>query len=187
MNANPVEAAAERSPVDALDAILARYPAAEPSLIQVLQDVHRAYNYLPCDVLAKVSAALGVPLAKTFSVATFYRAFSLEPQGRTIVRVCKGTACHIRGADLLLDEIEREFQVRPGETSEDGRFTIKTVNCVGACAIAPVILVGERYHGNASPGMVKDCLERAGTDRRRATGAERGSNGTRPPGEADAD
>ncbi len=186
MNTNPVEAAGGKNPVDALDAILARYPAAEPSLIQVLQDVHRAYNYLPCDVLMRVSAALGVPLAKTFSVATFYRAFSLERQGRVIVRVCKGTACHIRGADLLLDEIEREFQVRPGETSKDGHFTIKTVNCVGACAMAPVIIVGERYHGNATPAMVKDCLEKDGADRS-VTKAESGKNGKRPPGEADAD
>ncbi len=94
-----------------LDAILADYPAAEQSLIQVLQDVHRAYNYLPCDVLARVADALDVPLAKVFSVATFYRAFSLVPQGRTIVRVCTGTACHIRGAGQLIEELERRLGV----------------------------------------------------------------------------
>ncbi len=155
------EAAASRSCADeaGLDAILARYPAGEPSLIQVLQDVHRAYNYLPCDVLAKVSRALQVPLAKTFSVATFYKAFSLEPQGRTIVRVCTGTACHIRGAALLLDEIERQLHVAPGETTVDRRFTIKTVNCGGACAMAPVVIVGDRYHGNARAGRLAGYLE----------------------------
>jgi NADH-quinone oxidoreductase subunit E len=142
----------------ALDAILARYPAAEPSLAQVLQDVHRAYHYLPCDVLVRVSSALNVPLAKTFSVATFYKAFSLEPQGRTIVRVCTGTACHIRGAGLLLDEIARQLRVRPGETTADRQFTIKTVNCVGACAMAPVVIVGDRYHGNVKAARLAGYL-----------------------------
>ena len=89
--------------------ILGQYPAEEPALIQVLQDVHRAYNYLPCDVLARVSDALGVPLAKVFSVSTFYKAFSLTPQGDTVIRVCMGTACHIRGAGQLVDELERKL------------------------------------------------------------------------------
>jgi len=97
-----------------LAAILERYPAAEPSLIQVLQDVHRAYNYLPCDVLVRVAEALDVPLAKVFSVATFYRAFSLDPQGRTLVRVCTGTACHIRGATQLIEELERALGIAAG-------------------------------------------------------------------------
>jgi NADH-quinone oxidoreductase subunit E len=144
-----------------VDEILARYPAAEPSLIQVLQDVHRAYNYLPCEVLVKVADALDVPLAKVFSVGTFYKAFSLEPQGRTIVRVCTGTACHIRGADRLIEELERELHVKPGETTEDMGFTIKTVNCVGACAMAPVLIVGEKYHGGAEPAKVEKYLGEA--------------------------
>jgi NADH:ubiquinone oxidoreductase subunit E len=141
-----------------LDEILARYPAAEPALIQVLQDVHRAYHYLPCEVLAKVAEALDVPLAKVFSVGTFYKAFSLEPQGRTIVRVCTGTACHIRGASRLIEELERELHVKPGETTEDMGFTLKTVNCVGACAMAPVMIVGEKYHGGAEPAKVAKYL-----------------------------
>ncbi len=147
----------------ALSEILARYPAAEPALIQVLQDIHRAYNYLPCDLLAKVAEALDVPLAKVFSVATFYKAFSLVPQGRTIVRVCTGTACHIRGASQLLDELERELGVKPGETTVDMGFTIKTVNCVGACAMAPVLIVGERYHGNAKPTKVASYVGEGST------------------------
>jgi NADH-quinone oxidoreductase subunit E len=87
--------------------ILGRYPHEEPALIQVLQDVHRAYNYLPCDVLERVAEALDVPLAKVFSVSTFYKAFSLEPQGDTVIKVCMGTACHIRGAGQLVEELER--------------------------------------------------------------------------------
>ena len=142
----------------ALTEILVRYPAEEPSLIQVLQDVHRAYNYLPCDVLLKVSEALSVPPAKVFSVATFYRAFSLTPQGRTIVRVCTGTACHIRGSSQLIDELQRQLQVGPGGTTADMAFTIKTVNCVGACAMAPVLIVGEKYNGKAKPAKVAKYL-----------------------------
>jgi NADH:ubiquinone oxidoreductase subunit E len=142
--------------------ILARYPLEEPSLIQVLQDVHRAYNYLPCDVLVKVADALEVPLAKVFSVSTFYRAFSLEPQGETIVRVCMGTACHIRGAGQLVEELRRRLGIGPDETTEDLGFTVKTVNCVGACAMAPVLIVGEKYWGSAKPARVSKYLAKGG-------------------------
>jgi len=141
-----------------LGEILARFPPDETSLIQVLQDVHRVYNYLPAPVLAKVGMSLGVPIAKVYSVATFYRAFSLEPQGRTIVRVCLGTACHIRGAGQLLEELSRELKIGAGETTPDQSFTIKTVNCVGACAMAPVLIVGEKYHGKAKPAQVSRYL-----------------------------
>jgi NADH-quinone oxidoreductase subunit E len=144
--------------------ILGRYPQEEPALIQVLQDVHRAYNYLPCDVLERVADALEVPLAKVFSVSTFYKAFSLEPQGDTIVKVCTGTACHIRGAGQLVEELERQLGVGPNETTEDLRFTIKTVNCVGACAMAPLLIVGERYFGSAKPAKVSKYLAEGGAD-----------------------
>ena len=144
--------------------ILGRYPLEEPSLIQVLQDVHRAYNYLPCDVLVKVAEALQVPLAKVFSVSTFYKAFSLEPQGDTIIKVCMGTACHIRGAGQLVEELERKLGIGPDETTEDLKFTVKTVNCVGACAMAPVLVVGEQYHGSAKPVRMAKYLGEGGKD-----------------------
>ncbi len=143
--------------------ILAGYPAEEASLIQVLQDVHRAYNYLPCDVLGKVAEALDVPLAKIFSVSTFYKAFSLEPQGDTIIRVCVGTACHIRGAAMLVEELERKLGIGPDQTTDDLTFTVKTVNCVGACAMAPVMIVGEKYHGSAKPARVGKYLAEGGS------------------------
>ena len=138
--------------------ILGRYPAEEPSLIQVLQDVQRAYNYLPCDVLIKVADALGVPLAHVFSVSTFYKAFALDPQGDTIVKVCTGTACHIRGAGQLVEELERTLGIKPDQTTDDLKFTVKTVNCVGACAMAPVMIVGEKYWGNAKAARVGKYL-----------------------------
>lgn len=146
-----------------VEEILGRHPAGEVALIQVLQDVQRAYNYLPCDVLERVAEALGVPLARVFSVATFYKAFSLKPQGRTTVKVCVGTACHIRGAGQLVEEIERLAGVRPGETTADGALTLKTVNCVGACAMAPVVIVGAKYHGGMKTAQLPAVL---GLDRR---------------------
>ena len=146
------------------DAILANYPAEEPALIQVLQDVHRAYNYLPCDVLERVAEALDVPLAKVFSVTTFYKAFSLEPQGDTIVKVCKGTACHIRGAGQLVEELVRQLGIGPDETTKDLKFTVKTVNCVGACAMAPVMIVGEKYWGSAKSARMAKYLAEGGDD-----------------------
>ena len=144
------------------DAILDAYPREEASLIQVLQDVQRAYRYLPCDVLVKVADALAVPLAKVFSVSTFYRAFALEPQGETVIKVCVGTACHIRGAGQLVEELGRKLGVGPDQTTEDLRFTLKTVNCVGACAMAPVLIVGETYHGNAKPARMGKYLRGGG-------------------------
>jgi len=144
--------------------ILGRYPQEEPALIQVLQDVHRAYNYLPCDVLERVAEALDVPLAKVFSVSTFYKAFSLEPQGDTIVKVCTGTACHIRGAGQLVEELQRQLGIGPGETTEDLKFTVKTVNCVGACAMAPVMIVGETYRGSAKAARMATYLAAGGDD-----------------------
>ena len=140
------------------DEILERYPRAEPSLIQVLQDVQRAYSYLPCDALFRVADALDVPLAKVFSVSTFYKAFALEPQGRTIIKVCMGTACHIRGAGQLVEELERRLQIKAQETTPDLAFTLKTVRCVGACAMAPIVIMGEEYHGNAKPAQVGKYL-----------------------------
>jgi NADH:ubiquinone oxidoreductase subunit E len=153
-----------RPPVDLkpLEALLGRYPHEEPSLIQVLQDIHRVYNYLPAGALGIVAQTLGVPLAKVYSVATFYRAFSLVPQGRVLVKVCTGTACHIRGAPQLIEEIERKLGVKPGETTADQSFSVKTVNCVGACALAPVLIVGEEYFGSAKPAKLEHYLGRKG-------------------------
>lgn len=145
-----------------LEPILAAYPLREDSLIQVLQDVQRAYRYLPCEVLTRVAERLDVPLARVFSVATFYRAFALSPQGESTIQVCTGTACHIRGAERLLDELQHELHAGPGQTTADRRFTIRTVNCVGACAMAPVLIVGNRYHGNAKPAQVPGFLAEGG-------------------------
>ena len=145
-----------------LTAILTRYPAEESSLIQILQEVQRAYRYLPCDVLAAVAKALHIPLSRVVSVSTFYRAFAHRLQGRTVVKVCTGTACHIRGAGLLLESLTRLLGVGPGETTEDLGFTLQTVNCVGACAMAPVVIAGEHYHGHARQAGLDRILNNGG-------------------------
>jgi NADH-quinone oxidoreductase subunit E len=139
--------------------VLARYPSDPRHLISVLQDIQLAYRYLPREAIERVSAALGVPVAKVYAVATFYKAFSLTPRGEKILRVCTGTACHIRGAPLLLTEIEKRLQIKPGGTTEDMQFSLEAVNCVGACALAPVVVVNDTAHGNLSVTKVRRLIK----------------------------
>lgn len=144
-----------------VDKILDRYPRDESSLVMVLQDVQAEFNYLPCEALEHVANKLAIPRSRVFSVATFYKVFSLKPQGRTIIQVCKGTACHVRGAQLLEDELCRQLGVPVGTTTEDLGFTIKTVNCVGACAMAPVVIVGEEYHAEVKPAQIERMIRQS--------------------------
>ena len=134
--------------LDLTKATLARYPADPRHLVSVLQDLQLAYRYLPPPALELAARALGVPLARVYGVATFYKAFSLTPRGDKIVRVCTGTACHIRGAPLILGELTTRLGLKPGGTTEDLKFSLEAVNCVGACALAPVVVVNETAHGN---------------------------------------
>ena len=139
--------------------ILDRYPREEISLIMLLQDIQAEFNYLPPEVLTELAKEIGVPKAKVFGVATFYKAFSLEPRGKEIIKVCMGTACHVRGAPLIKDELERQLGVTAGHTTKDMRYTLELVNCVGACAMAPVAIVGETYFPNLSPDKLKKILK----------------------------
>ncbi len=131
-----------------LDKIFNRHSDHATELIAVMQDIQREFHYLPCEALQKTAEVLRVPLSKVFSISTFYNAFSLTPRGEKIIRICKGTACHIKGADLVLDQIESGLKIKAGETSSDLKYTIEVVNCVGACAMAPVMIVNSKYHGN---------------------------------------
>lgn len=126
--------------------ILGRHPRDESSLIMVLQDIQAEFQFLPCEALEQVAAALRIPRSRVFSAATFYRAFALQPQGRTVVQVCRGTACHVRGGAVIEEELKRQLGVDVGGTTPDGAFTLRTVNCVGACAMAPVVIAGEAWH-----------------------------------------
>ncbi|MHC4777020.1 MAG: NADH-quinone oxidoreductase subunit NuoE family protein [Planctomycetota bacterium] len=128
------------------------------TLIEVMQDVQREYRFLPEEALEKVAKTLSVPVSKVYSAATFYAAFSLTPKGEKIVRLCKGTACHVRGAGTLEEEIAVALNIGPGETTEDMKYSFETVNCLGACAMAPVAVIDDKVHGGVKPGEMKKLL-----------------------------
>jgi NADH:ubiquinone oxidoreductase subunit E len=125
----------------------------------VLQEIQREYHYLPPEAMKKTSEALQVPLSKVYSVATFYNAFSLERRGDNVVRLCKGTACHIRGANLIQEQLELRLGIKAGQTTPDYKVTLDVVACVGACAMAPVVIVNDKYHGSVKVNTVKKLLK----------------------------
>jgi NADH-quinone oxidoreductase subunit E len=131
-----------------IDGIIERYRHKQNPIIEIMQDVQKEWRYLPQDVLIYISDKTGTPLSHIHHIATFYRAFSLKEKGRHRITVCMGTACHVRGAQSLLEDIERQLEIRSGDTTPDMRFSLETVNCVGACAMAPVLILDEKYHGN---------------------------------------
>jgi len=139
--------------------ILDNYQCDKRLLVSILQDTQAEYNYLPKEALIRISEGLGVPLSQVYSVATFFKAFSLKPRGRHLINVCLGTACHVRGAVRILEKIERELGIKPGDTTEDLKYTLETVNCVGACALGPIVIVDGNYSGEMKTDKVKTLLE----------------------------
>lgn len=152
--------------LEKVDEIVDSYNADKESLIQVLQDITSEYNYLPEACLRQVSQRLNVPLSEVFEVTTFYKAFSLEPRGKHLINVCLGTACHVRGAHQILNQIERILNVKAGHTSKNLMFTLETVNCVGACALGPIVVIDGQYHGQMTQKKVKELLEKYTKERR---------------------
>ena len=128
------------------------------TLLSVLQDIQAKYGYLPEEKLIETAETLDMPLIDVYGVATFYRSFSLKPRGRHLVKVCLGTACHVRGATRIVEEIGRKLAVRPGETSENGEFSLETVMCLGCCAIGPVVVIDGKYYGQVAPTKVESIL-----------------------------
>ena len=135
------------------------------ALIQVLQDIQDRFHWLPPEALEHVADALGVPLVQVYGVATFYRSFSLKPRGRHVCTVCLGTACHVRGGEAVLEQFERTLGIAAGETTPDGAYTLERVNCLGACALAPLAVVDGRYHGQMSEAKVEAVLAEAEKDK----------------------
>ncbi len=144
-----------------LSQILEDHPKDPQSLIGVLQDIQKEYRFLPSEALEETARALNVPLAKVYSVSTFYNAFSLTPRGEKVVRVCVGTTCHIRGARLVQQRLESLLEIKPGETTDDGKFTLETVACVGACAMAPVVAVNDEFHAGVNVNSAKRLIRRS--------------------------
>jgi len=143
-----------------VEEIIREYDSSRDSLISILQDVQSEYRYLPESMLKLVARKLGLPLIQVYGVATFFKAFSLKPRGKHLLSVCLGTACHVRGAPAVLDEVERKLCIEPGETSEDMQFTLETVNCLGACALGPIMVMDGEYHGQMVPGKVQATINR---------------------------
>ena len=140
--------------------ILGIYQSDRSQLISILQDIQAEYNYLSREAVTQVSQAMGIPLTQVYSVATFFRSFSLAPRGKHTVHVCTGTACHVRGAMRVLEEIERELNTVRGKTTRDMKFTLETVNCVGACALGPITVIDGEYAGQMKPDKVKTLLKK---------------------------
>jgi len=150
-----------------IDSLLEAYPNERRYALAVMQDMQRRYNYVPREGLEALARHFGCPLAEFYSMATFYKALSLKPKGKHIIKVCDGTACHIRGSVNLINGISRVLKIEPGETTEDGLFSLELVNCVGACALAPVMIIDETYYGNVKnetlPDIFKTVREGAAT------------------------
>ena len=143
-----------------LDGILARYPEPESTIISILHEVQSVCHYLPEEALRQLASKTGVPVTRLYSIATFYHFFSLTPKGRHQVHVCLGTACHVKGSERVLTEIERELGAREGETTPDMRFSIGAVRCVGACSLAPVRVVDNQTYGKMTPKNAKEALKK---------------------------
>jgi len=142
-----------------VEPILEKYGRDSGMLVAILQDVQSVIKYLPEEALIQVSQGLGIPISRVYSVATFFKAFSLEPRGQHLINVCMGTACHVRGAEKVLEKIERDLGIGTGETTADLKFTLETVNCVGACALGPIVIIDEEYHGEMTIDKVAAMLK----------------------------
>ena len=138
--------------------LLEEYKGQRGALIPVLQQAQDIFGYLPEPVLQKIAEHFRLPLSQVYGVATFYAQFHLEPRGRHVIRVCQGTACHVRGSAKILERVEQELGIKKGETTEDLRFTIEPVACLGACGLAPVMMVDDNTHGRLKPDMIPDIL-----------------------------
>ncbi len=145
-------------PAEIEDLLNGRKGIENASLMATLEDVQARYRYLPKDALILISERMGVPLSQAYSVATFYNAFSLRPKGRHIINVCLGTACIVRGSRKVLERISDRLGIEPGETTEDGEFTLETVNCLGACALGPIMVIDGVYSGQMSASKTDALL-----------------------------
>jgi NADH:ubiquinone oxidoreductase subunit E len=142
----------------AIDRILEKYGYRHSDIIGIMQEVQHIENFLPEEVIRYISRRMEISLTKIFDIATFYKAFSLKPRGRHIIKVCCGTACHLGGAVQNLGQINRVLNLREGETTADRMFSLETVNCLGACALAPVVVMDDEYHEAVNTGKIKKIL-----------------------------
>ena len=143
-----------------LEKILEMHSGQKGALIPILQEIQAAYGYLPEEALKMVSRRVKVPLSRIYGVITFYAQFYLTPRGKHLIKACQGTACHVRGASQVLDNLSRELKVNPGGTTADLNFSLETVACVGTCFLAPVIMINEDYYGKLTPKKAMDAVKK---------------------------
>ncbi len=146
--------------IDEIASLIDAEAQAGGSLITVLENIQARYRYLPPEALILASERLGVPLAQTYSVATFYNAFSLKPKGQHCLNVCMGTACHVRGSPHVLERLQTKLGIKAGDTTRDRQFTLETVNCLGACALGPIVVTDGEYSGQMTQEKVDRLLKR---------------------------
>lgn len=145
--------------INTLEAILENRRSQPQQLIEVLQDVQESFGYIPEEVMTNVSEELGVPLIEVSRVAHFYKVFSLKPRGKHTITICMGTACHVRGARLILEETLNELGIDLGQTTSDGMFTVESVNCLGACALGPIVVLDDVYYDHMTLWKLKELIE----------------------------
>lgn len=145
--------------LDKLNEIIDKYQDKQGVLIQLLLDVQAEFNWISKEAISQINQRLGIPISQIYRVASFYQAMSLIPTGKHLVSMCMGTACHVRGGPKVLEKIEDTLGIKAGETTGDMNFTIKRINCLGCCALGPVMMVDKDYHGKISPAKVKEVLE----------------------------
>ena len=148
--------------LSAFTQILEKYPAEKRYLLAMMQDVQGEYKYLPREGLQTIAAYVDVPLSRVYSMATFYKAFSLVPKGRVSFKVCDGTACHIKGSTIIIDQVYKHLGIKPGETTPDGEFSIETVNCLGACALAPALVANDKVHPKVTSSGIIEIIKSYG-------------------------
>jgi NADH-quinone oxidoreductase subunit E len=143
-----------------VDEIISRYDKSEESLLAIMQDFQREFHYVPEEGMKRLSEFLYVPESRIYAMGTFYKALSLEPKGKYTVKVCMGTACHLKGSNQIMEVIDRELGLTTSHTTEDKKFTVEGGNCLGACAMAPVVVVDEDYYGHMRPSKIMDVLNK---------------------------
>jgi NADH-quinone oxidoreductase subunit E len=146
--------------ISKVDAIIDKHGLVDRGLIPSMLEIQEIYHYLPPDAMKRVAERMKIPVIRVHQVAEFYKAFSLEPRGKHIITVCLGTACHVRGAEYLVDQIGRVLGVEPGATSKDMLFTLEAVNCLGCCALGPVMVIDGKYYGNMAISKVERVLNK---------------------------
>ncbi len=141
-----------------LDPVLQKHKGQEDALITMLQEIQEVYSYLPEEALNRLSREAGIPMSRIYAVVTFYAQFYLTPRGRNTIRVCRGTACHVRGGTRILEAVERELGITEGETTPDMEYSLETVACIGACALAPTMVINQNTYGKLTPNKAAEVL-----------------------------